>query len=44
VSDRSAKVRLSARRKAEVVVHVMRSEHVDLLCRELHGAAYQTAR
>ena len=44
MSDRSAKSRLSARRKAEVVVRVMRGEDVDLLSRELQVPAHQIAR
>lgn len=44
MSDRSAKSRLSARRKAEVVVRLMRGEEVDALSRELRVPAHQIAR
>ena len=44
MSDRSAKSRLSARRKAEVVVRALRGEDVDLLSRELRVPAHQIAR
>ncbi len=44
MSDRSTKSRLSARRKAEVVIRVMRGEEVDALSRELQVPAHQIAR
>jgi len=44
VSDRWAKSRLSARRKAEVVVRLMRGEEVDALSRELQVPAHHIAR
>lgn len=44
MSERRAKSRLSARRKAEVVVRALRGEDVDAISRELRVPAHQIAR